>query len=333
MFADDVFGSWLFRTPAAFKDKTVILLASVGTSSASLLHKVKHFIDQVHQPIHEELLQHGLPSYMQSADAQTRSSTQSCSNPLMDLEGISRDDLLEAAAELQHLQTLALQGVEFATATPLTRQVQPQLEQGRPPILEVPLTPSAASTTATPTRTMDDPALRPTKYTRPGGKGPDGRKDPDQTPKPQHDNPGQGRGQRRQFQPQSRNQPPESQRGSDNLHLHRRALESLVGKMAQLMLRHEDFHTGLAQSTSWVLFEGTVPPLSTIAAQARIAQEWHRMKRDTPESIRQPLRTILFQTWAAELKGRLESITKDPACRQQALGLQSMEEPDLFPYK
>ena len=69
MFADDVFGSWLFRTPAAFKaalrsigilvqtlqrvglqlsqDKTVILLASVGTSSASLLHKVKHFIDQV----------------------------------------------------------------------------------------------------------------------------------------------------------------------------------------------------------------------------------------------------------------------------------------------
>ena len=69
MFADDIFGSWLFRTPAAFKaalrsigvlvqtlqrvglqlsqDKTVILLASIGTSSASLLHKIKHFIDKV----------------------------------------------------------------------------------------------------------------------------------------------------------------------------------------------------------------------------------------------------------------------------------------------
>ena len=211
---------------------------------------------QVHQPLHEELLLHGLPSHMQTADAQTR-------------------------FVILHSQ----QGLSIC------RHCHRECHSW------------------------------------------EGRKGPEQAQRPQHDHQDHGRGQRRQFQPQSRNQPQETHRGSDSLHLHKRALESLVGKMAQLMLRHEDFHTGLAQSTSWVLFEGTVPPLSTIAAQARIAQEWHRMKRDTPESIRQPLRTILFQTWAAELKGRLESITRDPASKQQALGLQAMEEPDLFPYK
>ena len=69
MFADDVFGSWLFRTPGEFRaalgaigvlvqtlqkvgltlsqDKTVMLLAAIGTSSTSLLQKVKRVIEQV----------------------------------------------------------------------------------------------------------------------------------------------------------------------------------------------------------------------------------------------------------------------------------------------
>ncbi|OLP80087.1 hypothetical protein AK812_SmicGene39535 [Symbiodinium microadriaticum] len=142
----------------------------------------------------------------------------------MELEGITREELQEAAAELQHLQTLALQGADFAAA-PTQRHHAPQpMNAARPPILEVPLTPSAASTMATPTRSGDDTVSHPNKYTRHGGKGPDGRK-------------------------------------------------------------------GQAD------------------------------------------RTILFQTWAAEVKGRLEAIMRDQASKQQALGLQAMEEPDLFPYK
>ena len=68
IFADDVFGSWLFRTPQEFKaalrsigvlvqtlqrvglalsqDKTVILMATTGTSVASILQKVKRIIEQ-----------------------------------------------------------------------------------------------------------------------------------------------------------------------------------------------------------------------------------------------------------------------------------------------
>ena len=69
IFADDVFGSWLFQTPGEFKtalraigvlvqtlqrvglalsqDRTVILLATTGTSTASILQTVKRIIDQV----------------------------------------------------------------------------------------------------------------------------------------------------------------------------------------------------------------------------------------------------------------------------------------------
>ena len=254
----------------------------------------------------------------------------------MDLEGITREELQEAAAELQHLQTMALQGANFMTEPTPSRQSQPQANATRPPILEVPLTPSATSTMATPTRSgEDDSTNHPSKYTRNGGKGPEGRKGQDRMDKAQEMT---GRGQRRPFQPVARTQNQEPPRGSGNPHLNRRASgggasEALVSKMAQLMLRHEDFITGLSQSTSWVLFEGTAPPLSAVGAQARLGQEWHRMKRDSPESISQPLRTILFQTWAAELKNRLEAITRDQASKQQALGLQAMEEPDLFPYK
>ena len=68
IFADDVFSSWLFKTPGEFKaalrsigvlvqtlqrvglalsqDKTVILLATTGTSAASILQKVKRNIEQ-----------------------------------------------------------------------------------------------------------------------------------------------------------------------------------------------------------------------------------------------------------------------------------------------
>ena len=68
MFADDVFGSWLFKNSGEFtlalraigvlvqtlqkvgltlsQDKTVILLATIGTSATSILQKVKRLIDQ-----------------------------------------------------------------------------------------------------------------------------------------------------------------------------------------------------------------------------------------------------------------------------------------------
>ena len=138
------------------------------------------------------------------------------------------------------------------------------------------------------------------------------------------------RGQRRQFQPQF----PSNRQGtappsalSGNL-----GSEGLVPKLAQLLLRHEDYLNGLAQSTTWVMFQGTAPALSTIPAQATISEQWQITKVEQPASIRHPLRTVLFQTWASELKSRVEALATDQAKRQEAVRLEALTEPDTFHY-
>ena len=100
-------------------------------------------------------------------------------------------------------------------------------------------------------------------------------------------------------------------------------------KLAQLLLRHEDYLNGLAQSTTWVMFQGTAPPLSTIPAQ--ISEQWQISKAEQPASIR--LRTVLFQTWASELKSRVEALATDQAKRQEAVRLEALTEADTFHYK
>ena len=47
--------------------------------------------------------------------------------------------------------------------------------------------------------------------------------------------------------------------------------DTLVQQMAALLLRHEDQFGVLAQSTAWVMFMGTAPPLSVVAPMAAVA--------------------------------------------------------------
>eukprot|EP00439_Symbiodinium_sp_Y106_P015496 s7930_g2.t1 len=137
--------------------------------------------------------------------------------------------------------------------------------------------------------------------------------------------------QRRQFQPQTpANRPRASEPSAPSNSL---ASGGLVTKVAQLLLPHEDYLNGLAQGTTWVMFQGTSPPLSIIPAQARISEQWQITKTERPSSIRHPLRTVLFQTWASELKARVESLDTDPDKKQEAIRLGALEEPNNFHYK
>ena len=243
----------------------------------------------------------------------------------MDLEGVSRDDLLEAAAELQILQTAALQGATFSGSRQSLLSSPLQFSQALPPSPEVP--PS-----------QEDE--QQSKFSRPNGKGPDqgagkGRSHranlPTATPTSSMPAPQHQRGQRRQVQPQTpANRPRASEPSAPSNSL---AFGGLVTKVAQLLLRHEDYLNGLAQSTTWVMFQGTSPPLSIIPAQARISEQWQITKTERPSSIRHPLRTVLFQTWASELKARVESLDTDPDKKQEAIRLGALEEPNTFHYK
>ncbi|CAE7699667.1 unnamed protein product [Symbiodinium microadriaticum] len=94
---------------------------------------------------------------------------------------------------------------------------------------------------------------------------------------------------------------------------------------------HEDYLNGLQSSTS-VMFQGTAPPLSALTVQHKIGVEWQKMKEDDPASLKQPLRTVLFQTWASDLKSRILALETDNAHRQEAVRLNILTEPVNFRY-
>ncbi|CAE7722740.1 secG [Symbiodinium sp. CCMP2456] len=343
IFADDFFGSWIVRdSPALAKairaigvlvatlqrvglqlsmEKTVILLALGGTSAPSVLAKHRVYIeDESHLVIpvgqqrlpfkivtsHRYLgaklaykgfellnLRHRLdvawgslwrlhsifkartlslgtkvddPWYVlcqQKQDSQLRSAKQDLeeeppsqevmgkevevpraqSAPRMDLEGVSRDELLEAAAELQHIQTMAIQGHTFFGPA----QVQ------------------------NPQRHSESRQLpRPSQF----------------PPQPKYPKTNNGKG---------------TDAGKGNPRSRVSASDSLVEHMAQIM------------------FLGTAPPRTTLPLLHQIGTEWHRMKAEDPASLQQPMRVILYQTWANEFRKRVHELETDQDKSQEAI--------------
>ena len=191
----------------------------------------------------------------------------------------------EAAAELQLLQTAALQGEAFMGSRQAARPLPHPRSLAHPPSSEVTQ------------ETGEEPQA---KYTRPNGKGLEqGKGNPAPTQGPglrsapstaQRQQQQPQKSQTRQFQPQL---PPSRQSNGQR-----------SGRSAS------EHHSGLAQ--------------------ARVAEQW---QAETPETIRHPLRTVLLQTWASELKTRVEALATDPAKRQEAVRLQALTEPDTFHYK
>ncbi|CAE7236089.1 Pol [Symbiodinium sp. CCMP2592] len=247
----------------------------------------------------------------------------------MDLEGVSRDDLMQAAAELQHLQTMALQGEDFAnTHQPPRRLQQPMGSTRLPPTPEV----------FTFTNEQEEEEKPQQKYNRPNGKGLDQGKGQPPTTRgsgrrplfspPQGGQAAPQRGQRRPY-PTGAPQPPHNSGSA----LSTSSSANLVASVARLLLRHEGLLTGLAQNTTWIMFQGTAPPLTPVPAQMRIGEQWQLTKQESPAPLKHPLRTVLFQTWLTELKQRVEELSTDPARRQEALRLQALSEHDTFHYK
>ncbi|CAE7262561.1 unnamed protein product [Symbiodinium sp. CCMP2592] len=244
----------------------------------------------------------------------------------MDLEGVTREELEEAAAELTHLQTMAIQGRRLFEPLQFSAPSQAAMPLPLPTPLhsEVPGAhpPTGPSIQGLPSLgSQHEETDQPSKYSRPndkgqGGKGPRNaqqparRHFPSRASQPSH--PG----------PSSASSPPSKTMVSSNL----------VLQIAQLVLRHADAINALEQSTTWIMFQGTAPPLTAVDLQAAIATEWHQLKDNNPSAVTQPLRVILWQTWASELVKRLQLLTTDQERRQEAVKLQILSEPDCFKY-
>ncbi|CAE7477785.1 secG [Symbiodinium sp. CCMP2592] len=252
----------------------------------------------------------------------------------MDLDGVSQEELQEAAAQLEHLQTMALRGSRFgSTVTQQWESANPSRPLFSPPSTEVPTKHQASLTHTSPLQHIEpfQEASPPHKFHRQNdkgqGQGGKGQRTPakgQQQAPPKH--------QRRQYPRGAAAPMPHPQQPPANPASSSTGSDPLLLKVAQLLMRHTDVINGLEQSTKWIMFQGTAPPLTVVDQQVRIAEEWHRLQETNPSQISQPLRVVLWQTWASEMIERINQLSSDQAHRQEALRLGILTEPDCFKY-
>ncbi|CAE7221965.1 RXLR78, partial [Symbiodinium sp. CCMP2456] len=228
----------------------------------------------------------------------------------MDLEGVSRDELLEAAAELQHIQTMAIQGQNFFGPAQGLSSAMPALPPTNTMEVQTPPRHSEVRQQPRPSQFPSQP-----KYPKTNGKGTDqGKGQQHETTESQQ--PSQRGRARPQFQGQQHNAQPSR---SGNPRSRTSGSDSLVEHMAQLLIRHDNFWNGMQMSTGWIMFLGTAPPLTTLPLLHQIGTEWHRMKAEEPSSLQQPMRVILYQTWANEMRKRVHELQTDQEKMQEAI--------------
>ena len=87
----------------------------------------------------------------------------------------------------------------------------------------------------------------------------------------------------------------------------------------------------LSQSTSWVLFAGTAPPLS-VPSIAAVATQWNKEQKEAPSKIKAPLRVIMFQCFVQEWRLALERLESDPDFKAEAIRLEILSASGDLPY-
>ncbi|CAE7240529.1 secG, partial [Symbiodinium sp. CCMP2456] len=225
--------------------------------------------------------------------------------------GVSRDELLEAAAELQHIQTMAIQGQNFFGPPQGLSSAMPALPPTNTMEVQTPPRHSESRQQPRPSQFPSQP-----KYPKTNGKG------TDQGKGQQHEasTESQQQTQRGRHRPQFQGQPSNAQTSrSGNPRSRTSGSDSLVEHMAQLLIRHDNFWNGMQTSTGWIMFLGTAPPLTTLPLLHQIGTEWHRMKAEEPASLQQPMRVILYQTWANEMRKRVHELQTDQEKMQEAV--------------
>ncbi|CAE7221018.1 unnamed protein product [Symbiodinium sp. CCMP2456] len=257
---------------------------------------------QVQAHAEDASMQIALPTELQGADPQTR----------MDLEGVSRDELMEAAAELQHIQTMALKGQNFFGPAQGPSSAMPALPPTSTMEVQTPPRHSENRQQPRPSQFPSQP-----KYPRTNnGKGTDQGKGHHLETQTEN----QQQTQRGRTRPQFQGQQSNAQTGrSGNPRSRPSGNDSLVEHMAQLLIRHDNFWNGMQTSTGWIMFLGTAPPLTTLPLLHQIGTEWHRMKAEEPASLQQPMRVILYQTWANEMHKRVHELQTDQDKMQEAV--------------
>ncbi|CAE7189352.1 unnamed protein product, partial [Symbiodinium sp. CCMP2456] len=303
LYADDAFSSWIFCPPEDFRkavratglliqalqeaglqlsvDKTVILLSATGTSLQSVLSGYRHEIE-------------GVPHFRVRVGKRTYSFRLVSEHTKMDLEQISQEELQEAAADLQALQTAALMGQSFSTDRAYSSQHQtwasqePKRGKGR-------------------------------NQAQQGHQARDNRR----RAHPSTQGPHQGN-----------SLPNSAPFGSSGLSNKSTTNDrELLYNMATVLLRHEDQLNILKQSTAMVAFLGTAPLLTIVPTLHKVGEQWRATKEADPTALKHPIRLVLFQALIMELKQRVLKLESCQTSFQDAQRLSIVTEQGAFPYQ
>ena len=89
------------------------------------------------------------------------------------------------------------------------------------------------------------------------------------------------------------------------------SLKAMVSQLAKLCLRHEDSINLWRAESSYVLFVRTGIPGSLVPALYAAKSEWQKLKEETTEKIKRPMRCILFSCLLKEMSDRLKLLQSD----------------------
>ena len=95
-------------------------------------------------------------------------------------------------------------------------------------------------------------------------------------------------------------------------------LKFLVSQLAKLCLRHEDSINMWRAESSFVLFVRTGIPGSLVPSLYAAKTEWQKIREETPEKIKRPMRNILFSCLLKEMNSRL-TILRDDTKRRESM--------------
>eukprot|EP00439_Symbiodinium_sp_Y106_P069805 s2359_g12.t1 len=113
------------------------------------------------------------------------------------------------------------------------------------------------------------------------------------------------------------------------------ALRELVKALARLALRMEDSLAITMLDSEFVIFlqtSVTENPWSITDSLFKVASSWKSQKDSQPETLTQPLRSILFHAMVTGLQLQLAQMEENEQVRQRAQEMGLLESGDVYPY-
>ncbi|CAE7360998.1 Pol [Symbiodinium sp. KB8] len=101
-------------------------------------------------------------------------------------------------------------------------------------------------------------------------------------------------------------------------------LRATVSMLTRLVLRHDTQHAIARQDSAFVLFVRTDAPDSLAKSTYQLAQQWHDLKANSPDKLKHPMRTILFQHVIKCTAERFEKMVATPSSRSTAVAMDWM---------